>query len=32
MRRAQRSFHRRIWPLLTLLLAIGFVLALVFRE
>jgi hypothetical protein len=32
MRRAQRVFHRLIWPALGLAVALGFVLALYFRE
>ncbi len=32
MRRSQRFVHRVVWPLLILLLAIGFSLALYFRE
>jgi hypothetical protein len=32
MRRAQRAFHRRLWPLLGLAVAIGLVLALYLRH
>jgi len=31
MRRAHRSAHRKIWPLLALAVAIGFALALILR-
>jgi hypothetical protein len=32
MRRAQRAFHRMLWPLLGLAVAVGFVLALYLRQ
>jgi hypothetical protein len=32
MRRAHRSVHRKLWPLLTLLVAIGFAIALIYRS
>lgn len=31
MRRSQRAFHRVVWPLLALAVALGFTLALVLR-
>jgi hypothetical protein len=31
MRRAHRSAHRRLWPVLTLVVALGFTLALLWR-
>jgi hypothetical protein len=32
MRRAQRAFHRMLWPLLGLAVAVGFALALYLRQ
>jgi len=32
MRRAHRTVHRRLWPILAAVVALGFVLALVLRE
>jgi hypothetical protein len=32
MRRAQRSVHRFVWPILLALLTIGFALALILRD
>jgi hypothetical protein len=32
VRRAHRTFHRRIWPLLGIAVAIGIILALYLRE
>jgi len=32
MTRAQRAFHRRLWPILALAVGVGFVLALYLRH
>lgn len=32
MRRAHRSVHRRLWPVLAFAIAVGFMLALYWRE